>query len=330
MSEAQPALEEPVMPVAQPQTRAPHHSSTWTYVLLATVPLNWGFNFIALKVLKQDFTVMGLLSGRYVLMVLALFVTLYLFERNLSIRREHLRYFIGFSIVTVAIYQYCFAAGAYYALAAEAALLISTAPIWAMLINALLGWERMSLRQGIGTVLGFAGTAGVILGGLKSQAVPEHHEFGLIIMTVAGILWACYAVFSKPLLQHYSPLKVTTWIHFIGAFFIIPVGARDALAVDWAALTPLTWVCFLHFALVAGVYAFVVWFRGVATIGASGTVLFQYCVPIVATLAAYFLLREAPTIVQIAGIALTFVGLHLAVPRRRSAIEQAVDTMPGE
>lgn len=330
MSEIRPAMEEPIVEVVQPQTRARPHASTWTYVLLATVPLNWGFNFIVLKVLKQDFSVMGLLCGRYVLMVVALFITLYLFERDLSIRREHLRYFIGFSIVTVAIYQYCFTAGAYYALASEAALLISTAPIWAMVINALLGWERMSLRQGVGTALGFTGTAGVILGGLKAQAVPEHHEFGLIIMTIAGILWACYAVFSKPLLEHYSPLKVTTWIHFIGAFFLIPLGARDALAVNWLALTPLTWVCFLHFTLVAGVYGFVVWFQGVATIGASGTVLFQYCVPIVATLAAYFLLHEAPTIVQIAGMALTLVGLHLAVPRSRSAIEQAVAAMPGE
>ena len=180
----------------------------------------------------------------------------------------------------------------------------------------------------MGTALGFTGTAGVILGGLKAQAVPEHHEFGLIIMTIARILGLLRS--SASLLEHYSPLKVTTWIHFIGAFFLIPLGARDALAVNWLALTPLTWLCFLHFTLVAGVYGFVVWFQGVATIGASGTVLFQYCVPIVATLAAYFLLHEAPTIVQIAGMALTLVGLHLAVPRSRSAIEQAVADMSGE
>jgi len=299
-------------------------------VLLATVPLLWGFNFISLKVLKQDFTVIGLLSGRYVVMVFALFVTLYLFERDMSIRREHLRYFLGFAFVTVVVYQVCFAAGVFYTLAAEAALLISTAPIWAMLINAALGWERLSLRQGIGTLLGFAGIAAVILGGLEAQAVPEHHEFGLIIMVASGILWAGYAVFSKPLLRHYSPLKVTTYLHFIGAFALIPLGARDALAVNWAGLSPITWVCFFHFSLLAGVYCFVVWYRGVATIGSSRTVLFQYCVPIVATVAAYFLLREVPTAIQVLGIAVTLVGLQLAVPRRRSTREQAVAGLAGE
>ena len=112
-------MEEPIVEVVSSQTHGPARTPPrGPHVLLATVPLNWGFNFI-IKVIKQDFSVMGLL--RSLLMVVALFITLYLFERDLSIRREHLRYFIGFSIVTVAIYQYCFTAGAYYALASEAA-----------------------------------------------------------------------------------------------------------------------------------------------------------------------------------------------------------------
>lgn len=294
-------------------------ASVSTYLLLGTVPLTWGFNFISLKILKQDFTVIGLLSARYVIMVVALLGTLWLIERSVSIRREHLPYLLGFAFVTVMVYQVCFAAGVFYTLAAEAALLISTAPIWAMLINRALGWEVLSRRQIAGTVLGFAGIAAVILGGLEGQEVPEHHVFGLGIMVVAGILWASYAVFSRPLLEHYSALKVTTWVHVIGAVGLIPLGARDALAVGWASLGPITWLCLLHFSLLAGVYAFVVWYRGVATIGSSRTVLFQYCVPIVATVLAYLLLHEVPTTVQVVGIAVTLVGLHVAVPRRGGA-----------
>ena len=213
-------------------------------------------------------------------------------------------------------------------LAAEAALLISTAPIWAMLINALLGWEKLSGRQIAGTIIGFAGIAGVIMGGLRAREVPEHHALGLLIMVVAGILWASYAVFSRPLLQHYSPLKVTTWIHTIGAVVLIPVGAGAAMKVDWVGMSPLSWLCLLHFSLLAGVYAFVVWYRGVSTIGSSRTVLFQYCVPIVATLAAYFLLHEVPTVIQVLGIAVTLVGLQLAVPQHHGV--QAVTDVPGE
>jgi len=296
---------------------APEHhgpTSPWLYVWLFTVPLTWGFNFVSLKVLFRDFTVLGLLSGRYLVMVWALFLTLWFFERDLSIQRKHLRYFITFALVAVGIYHVCFAAGVMYTLTAESSLLISTAPIWTMLITAMIGWEQLTWRRGLGTLVGFAGIACVILGGLRAQQAPEHHLAGLGIMTLAAILWACYAIFSRPLLKVYSPLKVTAYIHLIGALLLIPLGAREALAVDWLHLQPVTWVCFFYFALLAGVYGFVTWYRGVAIIGSSRTMLFQYCVPVIATVAAYFLLREQPTLVQVAGIFITLVGLQLAVP----------------
>lgn len=306
--------DEQARPIEQAQV------SPWTWVLLSTVPLTWGFNFISLKVLKEDFSVAGplagvygMLSARYALMVVALMLTLWIIERDLTIRREHWRYLIGFAFVTVVIYQGTFAAGVFYTLAAEGALLISTAPIWAALINAVLGWEKLTLRQAIGTMLGFVGIAAVVAGGLNVANAPEHHTIGIAIMALAGILWASYAVFSKPLLKHYSPLKVTAWIHTLGAIVLIPVGAPAALQVDWANMSLITWGCLIHFSLLAGVYAFVVWYRGVQTIGSSRTVLFQYCVPLVATVLAYLLLKEVPTWLQIAGIVVTLTGVNLAV-----------------
>ena len=89
--------------------------------------------------------------------------------------------------------------------------------------------------------------------------------------------------------------------------------------MDWGTLSTETWVYFGYFALLAGVYAFVIWFRGVAKIGPSKTMLFQYLVPLVATVVAYLLLRQQPTPVQIAGIVVTLIGLRLAVPPSKPA-----------
>ena len=46
--------------------------------------------------------------------------------------------------------------------------------------------------------------------------------------------------------------------------------------------------------------------------------LFQYCVPVVATVLAYLLLKEVPTILQIVGIAVTLTGVNLAVRRGKA------------
>jgi len=257
-------------------------------------------------------------------------LTLWIIERDLTIRREHWRYLVGFAFVTVVIYQGTFAAGVFYTLAAEGALLISTAPIWAALINAVLGWEKLTLRQAIGTMLGFVGIAAVVAGGLNVANAPEHHGIGIAIMALAGILWASYAVFSKPLLRHYSPLKVTAWIHTLGAVVLIPVGAPAAMQVDWANMSLITWGCLIHFSLLAGVYAFVVWYRGVQTIGSSRTVLFQYCVPLVATVLAYLLLKEVPTWLQIGGIVVTLTGVNLAVRKGGNRKSDGGDEVPSD
>ncbi len=315
--------------MSQQCLREPHEPRTptiWTWVLLATVPITWGFNFITLKVIKADFGVAGplegvygMLSARYVLMVIALMLTLWVVERDLTIRREHWRYLIGFTLVGVVIYQGTFTAGVLYTMAAEGALLISTAPIWAALITHILGWERLTGRQAVGTIVGFVGITGVVFGGLEATNAPEHHVAGIIVMVIAGILWGAYAVFCKPLLRHYSPLKVTAWIHTLGAVILIPLGAPAVMQVDWAGMSLISWLSLIHFSLIAGVYAFVVWYEGVAAIGASRTVAFQYCVPLVATILAYFLFHEVPTVLQIIGIFVTLVGVSLAVrhgPRR--------------
>lgn len=300
------------------QTTLQKPSSMVTYLWLATVPLTWGFNFVALKILYNSyhFTVSGLLTVRYILMVPLLLVLLWMLERDLVIRREHWGYLAIFSFFTVGIYQYLFAAGIQKTSAGESALLISSAPIFAFLITALLGQERFSRRGIAGVACGFVGIALVIFGGGKNSGL---HLTGDLVMAAAAILWAAYAVFSKPLLKHYSPLKVTAWAHTLGALMIIPIGWTQAMAMDWVQLPVMGWVWVLYFAWLAGVYGFIVWYRGVRLLGSAKTMLFQYLVPPVALVVAFFVINEVPTALQILGVVITLTGVYVASQTKREA-----------
>lgn len=300
---------------------AEHHPSVVaTYLWLATVPLTWGFNFVALKILYHapfNFSVAGLLTARYILMVPVLIGLLLLTERNLHIRREDWRYLAVFAFFTVGIYQYLFAKAIELTSAGESALLISSAPIFTFLIMTIRGMERFTVTGLLGVIFGFAGIALVIFGGDKSASIPSTHIQGDLVMIAGAILWASYAIFSKPLLKHYSPLKVTAWAHTLGAIMIIPIGLQQAAQIDWLHLAPLGWACTLYFAWLAGVYGFVVWYRGVRVIGSSKTILFQYCVPPVALVVAYFVLKEAPSLLQSLGVIVTLSGVYIASHARK-------------
>jgi drug/metabolite transporter (DMT)-like permease len=282
---------------------------------------------VALKILYRgyQFSVSGLLTARYLLMVPLLLGLQLLAERNLHIRREHWRHLVIFSFFTVGIYQYLFAKAIEWTSAGESALLISSAPIFTFLITTVLGHERFSKMGLFGVICGFAGISLVIFGGNGSASIPETHIKGDLVMIAAAILWASYAIFSKPLLKHYSPLKVTAWAHTLGAVMIIPIGFAPFLQIDWLHLAPMGWACTLYFAWLAGVYGFVVWYRGVRVIGSSRTMIFQYCVPPVALIVSYFgprlspaLKSEAPSLLQALGIIITLAGVYIASHSRKA------------
>ena len=91
----------------QPVEKIAPPSHTKTYLWLVTVPMVWSFNFVVLKLLygePSNFTVLGLLSSRYILMVPMLAVLLLLTEKDRWIRREHWGYLAVFSLITVGIY----------------------------------------------------------------------------------------------------------------------------------------------------------------------------------------------------------------------------------
>lgn len=322
-------------------TGAPRPRLLSTYLWLATVPVVWGFNFVCLKILYGQFafTVTGLLTVRYILMAPLLAGLLLLTHKQWRIRREHWRYLGIFAFFTVGIYQYLFAKAIELTSAGEAALLISSAPIFTFLITTALGWEKSSRRGLAGVGLGFIGIALVIFGGNDSANIPETHVIGDLVMIAAAILWAAYAIFSKPLLRHYSPLQVTAWAHILGAIVIIPVGfltpslvtvggwqlpfvklGLEPLAtVNWLHLSLLGWGCVLYFAWLAGVYGFVVWYRGVRVLGSSKTMIFQYLVPPVALIVGYLVLGEAPSLLQALGVIITLAGVNIASLSRAGA-----------
>ncbi len=304
----------PVQEQAQ-VTEGSARQSSMIYVWLATVPVIWGFNFVCLKILYSDavgFTVPAMLSGRYIVMAVSFFVILLVLNDRERIAREDWKYLIGFALITVAFYQYVFAKAIELTSAAESALLITTAPIWVFLISIMLRIESFDRTRMFGVLVGFMGVALVILGSGGSVTVPETHLLGDAVMIVAAVLWASYAVFSRPLLAKYSPIKIVAYIHILGSFVLIPIGFRQMLDVPLWSMGLVPWLCVLQYSVLAGVYAFIVWYWGVQRVGASQTMLFQYFVPLVAVVAAYLILKEIPTFLQVAGIAITLAGVHLA------------------
>lgn len=306
------------------------------YLWLSTVPLIWGTHFVLLKIIFQEYSIWGTLSIRYLLISATLLLVLWRTERNLCFERRDVPYLAGFALVMVVVYQLLFNYAAKLASAAESALLISTAPIFAALLAAALGWERLTRRLAAGVILAFLGIVAVIFGGEEVAAAPATHALGSTVMLISAVMWGSYAVLAKPLLAKYSPLKVTAYCHSAGALVLVPLGLPNALAVtpgvvaqlgDPARLHHAFWVLFglLFYGLLSGAFALVMWYRGVEYVGSARTMLFQFCVPVVGLVAAIIFRREYPSLLQWVGVALTLAGVVVAVSRHVGAASPAAE-----
>src|SRR3954451_1250799 len=105
------------------------------------------------------------------------------------------------------------------------ALALSTTPLITMLVAALLGIERLTLRKSVGLVLAMGGVA-IALGASLSVSPPGAWR-GDALMLAGAACMALYTVWSRPLIRRAGPTSF--------AVTGMVVGAACLGAVSWAA-----------------------------------------------------------------------------------------------
>lgn len=290
---------------------------------LLSVALIWGVNFVVYKVLLAHVTALVVVGTRFGLMAPPLVAAAVLFIKHPPITRADLRRLLWAGLVIYSLQQITFIYGVYLSTATEAALLISTMPIWTAIFAVVGGQEHLTRLNWVGVGVGFAGVAMVVLGG-DAQAGLQFggRVVGDLLLLFSACLYGYFMVEVKPLVETYGGLTTVAWAYALAAVVIVPVSARDLLATNWAGLDWTTWVLLVGWVgALAGVYGFAVWYTAVGRTTAARTAVYQYLVPVVAMAAAAVFLKERPQALQLAGAALTLAGL--ALTRRPRAAREA-------
>ena len=154
-----------------------------------------------------------------------------------------------------------------------ASILNATTPIWGVVVAHFLTHdERMSPRKVAGVLLGFGGVAIMIgpslLSSLGSGALAQ------LACVTASLSYALAAVWARRFRrQGISPLSVTTGQLTAGALMMLPL----SMIVDrpWThAFPPLSaWAAIAALALLCTAFGYVLYFRLIATSGATNALL---------------------------------------------------------
>jgi len=211
-----------------------------------------------------------------------------------------------------------------------AAVIIATVPIWAAMVGALTGQERVTLKHAAGLTLGFAGVAALVVGSGSGRADVT----GVLVLVGAALSWAAGSVWSRtaPLVRR--PLVMTGMQMLCGgvACALVGVVSGEVGQTHLDVVPAQSWLA-LGYLLVVGSmvgYTAYVWLLGNAPLSLVTT--YAYVNPLVAVLLGALLLHEHLTVRTALATVAIVAGVALMVrrPRERAITPSIPSTATSE
>lgn len=276
---------------------------------LVVVALIWGLNFPVMKLGLREIQPMAFNALRFPLAAAAAALMLRAQGRRMLPSPRDWRVVAPLGILGHVLYQACFVSALDLTLSGNAALVLSTAPLWVMLLSVLLRYEKANPMVLAGGATTLVGMALVIVGG---PAALGFSLKGDLLMVVSAVIWALYLVLSRPATQRHGALEMTAWTLWAGTPLIVLAGAKDLARMDWGAVSLAAWASVAYASVFTIAVAYFLWYRAVALIGQSRAAVYVNVVPVVALAAAWIWLGETPAIVQVAGAVVILSGLLIS------------------
>jgi drug/metabolite transporter (DMT)-like permease len=279
------------------------------WALLIALSLLWGGSFLFNGILVRELPTLTIVALRVALAAIALWTIVRLSGHAVPKSREVWLAFLGMGVLNNIIPFSLIVWGQTHIASGLASILNATTPLFAVIAAHLLTQdEKMTGSRLIGVLVGFAGVALMIgpsvLSDLGTNVLAQLAVLGgAVSYSIAGIFGRRFRRMGLPPLLPAAG-QVTT-----SAALMLPV----ALIVDrpWTLAMPSAeaWMALFGLAFLATALAYVIFFRILATAGATNLMLVTFLIPVSAILLGALVLGEMLAPKHFAGMALIAVGL---------------------
>lgn len=289
-------------------TGTPLRLRAWLALMLP--PLLWAGNFIVGRAVRDDLTPMTLSVGRWTIALACLLPIAFP-----AMRRDWRRYWdqrwlvLGTSVMGVAAYNSLLYFGLRTTTASNALLLNSLAPLLIVLLGAAVYRQRLSVSQGVGLGLSFAGVVTLVLQGHWSQWQTISFVPGDTIVLGAAACWAIYTLWLRQLPADLDRVGLMGVQVIVALTVLLPammleysLGARSTLGVtSYAAMA--------YVGVFASGLAYLLYMRAVQWFGPARAGLCVHLAPMFGVVLSALFLHEHLHAYHAMGIAAIAAGL---------------------
>lgn len=272
--------------------------------------LIWGFNYPLVKLVLQSISESQFLLIRFTVSTLLLVSYLLISGEGIGIKKIHYIRVVSLGLLGVGFYNILWTWGIHLTTAANAALLISTSPLFTEIYSVATKQEKVSLQIWIGSMMAFGGIFLIISQTPGSAFSSSSSVFaGNMLVLSSSLLFSFYAIVSKPLLDHYPPIKLTTLAMLYGMPIILFYNLYEDPGMTLSVISSQTWLAMCFIIVLGTITAYVFWYKGIKKTGPVKTTIFHYIVPVTSMILGSIFLGEPITPGQLLGAILVFLGL---------------------
>jgi len=288
---------------------ATHHALGLTDLLLFTMAVIWGINFVVVKYATHVFNPVAFTGLR--VGTAAIFLGAFALARGgVSLPRADVLRLLLLGMLGNGLYQLFFVHGVARTRAGNAALIVGAAPAFIALVARMLGLERVKRMTLVGIGLSVLGVALVIAGSATSSQ-GENTLLGSVLVFLGVLCWTVYTIMLQPLASRIDVVQLSAVTLVGGAIPLVIASTPALIATDWGGVGAGGWLALLYASVVSMGIAYIFWYRGLRVLGPTRTAVYSNLQPIVALLVAWAFIGEIPTIFQGVGAVTIIAGVFL-------------------
>ena len=229
------------------------------------------------------------------------------------------------ALLGVVFNQWLFATGLKLTTVVNTVLISTTIPVFTLLIGALIGTERATVRRFIGIALAAIGVFYLISPARADLA--NGSRLGDLLILASSFMYGAYIAFSKRLVHSYGALTTTTWIFIVAIIPTAPIGVASTLHTSFANAHFSFWLATLYILLVPTVLAYYLNAWALGRVPPSTVAVYIYLQPLIVFVLAPIMLGESLGLRAIVASLLIFAGVLIVTRRRSIKAEDQVEVL---
>lgn len=241
---------------------------------------------------------------------------------SLFVKKEHVPtrdklMFAGAGLLGLVFNQCCYTIGLSLTSPANASIITTSMPIFAMILSAIILKEPLSGKKVSGVLIGCTGALILILTSAAATSDKEGNLLGDILCICAQFSFALYLSVFNPLIRRYNVFTINKWMFLWASIFVLPLsGYHVATTVAWTTVPWLTWAEALYVVFFGTYIGYILTMIGQRTLRPTVVSVYNYVQPIVSVTVSLMLGIAILSWSHLLAVVLVFSGVGLVIKSR--------------